>query len=150
MMGDYWNRAHGMRWNLGAMGDDSGTMLSLGFNGLQIQQITSAHQSGALSDAGYQAIVSGFISPDELVDFLAADPGAAPTPTQVQRPSTVIGPSTVPTAQLAPGAAPRVTYTQPLSTFFTGSTLIAGIPNMVVLGFGLLAIPLLLGGRGRR
>lgn len=141
-----------MQWNLGAMGDDNGTMLSLGFNGLQIQQITSAHQSGALSDAGYQAIVSGFISPDDLVDFLAADPGAAPTPTQVQRPSTVIGPSNVSTV-LQPGAAPRVAYTAPIGSsllsFFTGSTLVAGIPNVVLLGGLLFGLTMVTGGRRR-
>lgn len=42
----------------------------------QIQQVVGASQSGALSDAGYQAIVSGFIDPGALSCFLAADPGA--------------------------------------------------------------------------
>lgn len=44
----------------------------------EIQQVASAANSGALSQGGLQALVSGFIDPGALSCFLAADPGAAP------------------------------------------------------------------------
>jgi hypothetical protein len=138
------------RNGMAGLGDDSSTFLSLGFNSLQIQQIQALHASGALSDAGYQALVSGFISPNDLADFLAADPGAPQTSNASVLMPTGGSPTQV--NQLAPGPAPRVaipTSMLSLSTFFTGSSLIAGIPNIVVLGLALLALPMLAGGRKR-
>lgn len=64
---------------IGSLGDDSATLAGLGFSSAQISQILSAYQSGALSDGGYQALVSGFVDPSQLADFLAADPGATTT-----------------------------------------------------------------------
>lgn len=64
---------------IGSLGDDSATLANVGFSSAQISQILSAYQSGALSDGGYQALVSGFVDPSQLEDFLAADPGAAAT-----------------------------------------------------------------------
>jgi hypothetical protein len=129
--GDY---GHGMTaFRLRGLGDDSSTFLSLGFNSAQIAQIEALHASCALSDAGYQALVSGFISPDDLADFLAADPGC-PTPTAAPKPATVPGPTSPAAPLLTPGPAPRVTYgsATSLSSFLSGS--IAGIPTVLLLG----------------
>lgn len=135
-------------WNgrgLGSLGDDSSTFLSLGFNSAQIQQITSAHQAGALSDGGYQALLSGFVGPNDLADFMAADPGASVQPTTsapavaVSNVNATLTPRPSPTVA-APGLSPF--------TWFTQSTLIAGIPNFVfVLGAVLV---LGVGSSGRR
>lgn len=153
--------ANTVRWNgrgLGVLGDDNSTLLDLGFNSLQIQQIMSAHQSGALSDGGYQALVSGYISPDDLAAFMAADPGATGTVTtsgtavpisNVNVPLTT-GPSPVvaaPSASLF-GANPLAWFSQ--------STLIGGmaIPNVALVAVPLLLIAATGGGyayaRGRR
>ena len=43
-------------------------MKSYGFSSPQIQQVLSAYSAGALS-AGYNAIVSGFVHPDDLSVF---------------------------------------------------------------------------------
>lgn len=132
-------------WNgrgLGSLGDDSSTLLDLGFNSAQIQQIMSAHQSGALSDGGYQALVSGFVSPDDLADFMAADPGASVQPT-TSAPAVAV--SSV-NATLTPRPSPTVAapMVSPF-TWFSQSTLIGGmaIPNFVFVG---LAAVLLVGG----
>lgn len=61
---------------IGSLGDDSATLSSIGFSSAQVAQILSAYQSGALSDAGYQQLVSGNVDPSNLADFLATDPGA--------------------------------------------------------------------------
>src|SRR5215475_6320698 len=61
---------------IGSLGDDTSTLANYGFTSAEIAQITSAHQSGALSDAGYQQLVSGTVDPSQLGDFLAADLGA--------------------------------------------------------------------------
>lgn len=153
--GDYGHTMMGwrMRGNsvpavLGSLGDDvSSTLLSLGFNSMQIQQIMATHASGALSDAGYQAIVSGFISPDQLLDFLNADPGAQDTSAAhiavsnvnaplVPRPSPSVG---VPTSSMAS-----------FGTWFNQATLIGGLPNWAVLGIGVVAVTLLTSMGGRR
>jgi hypothetical protein len=151
MIGNYGDYGHSVvAWNrrgLGLLGDDSATFLGIGFNSLQIQQIVQAHQSGALSDAGYQALVSGFISPDDLSDFLAADPGA-PQSVAAPRPGTTVAP-TSPNIQLAPGATPRVAYTS--TSFFTQSSLLSGVPNWAVMA-GAVVLASVLGGslKGRR
>jgi len=139
---------------LGSMGDDSADLLGAGFNSLQINQIMALHASGALSDAGYQIITSGFVAPGDLADFLAADPGApAESNTHVSIPGGAgISPTQV-TQPLTPGPAPRVmapTAQSSVTSFFTASSLIGGIPNMVVLGVGLLALTMLSGSGGRR
>lgn len=67
---------------LGALGDDAATLASIGFTAAQISQIMAAHQSGALSDGGYQALVSGYIAPNDLAAFLESDVGyTGPTST---------------------------------------------------------------------
>jgi hypothetical protein len=66
---------------IGSLGDDTTTLIHLGFTSAQVAQINSAHESGALSDAGYNALISGFITPADLADFLAADPGAVESTT---------------------------------------------------------------------
>jgi hypothetical protein len=63
---------------IGTLGDDTATLATIGFSQAQIAQILSAHQSGALSDASYQELVSGNVDPATLSDFLAADIGAPP------------------------------------------------------------------------
>jgi hypothetical protein len=137
---------------LGSLGDDTQTLLDYGFNSLQIQQIMAARASGALSDAGYSILESGFVAPGDLADFLAADPGApAESGTHVAL-TPAVSP-TISSQQLAPGPAPRVTApaaSSSISSFFTGSNLVAGIPNMVVIGIGLVALTMLTGGGRRR
>ena len=133
-------------WNgrgLGTLNNDNSTLLDLGFNSLQIQQIQSAYASGALSDAGYQAIVSGFIPPDQLADFMAADPGAPTASTSIPAPTS-------PNIQITPGPSPRVAYSTSPLAWFTQSSLIAGVPNWVFLGLGVALLTGFGGGRYRR
>jgi len=142
---------------MGALGDDTQTFLDFGFNSLQIQQIMSAHAGGGLSDAGYAILTSGVISPNDLADFMAADPGEQTSSgnTVPQPGGYNISPTQV-TQPLTPGPAPRVVAPSAASSptsvtsFFTGSTLMAGIPNVVVLGLGILGLTLLAGGGGRK
>lgn len=134
-------------WNgrgLGILGDDSSTLLDLGFNSAQIQQIMSAYQSGALSAGGYQALVSGFVSPDDLADFMAADPGATQTSTPRPTTSASVVPISSVNATLTPSPSPIVAApaVNPFA-WFTQATFIAGVPNFFLLG---LAAVLLLGG----
>ena len=151
--GDYGGNIIGWRYRgnsvpavLGSMGDDvSSTLLSLGFNSLQIQQILTAHASGALSDAGYNQIVSGNVSPDALADYMAADPGATETSAAHIAVSNVNAP-------LVPRPSPSVSI--PATSFgawFQQATLIGGLPNWAVLGVGLVGLTLLttMGGRRR-
>lgn len=89
-------------------------------------------------------------------DCLPATPApAAP----VNRPGTIGVPAAISNAaaQIAQTVTPRPspTVAVPLSLnsagmFLTGSTLITGIPNLAVIGGGLLVIALALGGGGRR
>lgn len=68
-------------WPLHGLGDlnaDVTAMANEGYTAAQIQQVVSAHTGGSLSDAGYNAIVSGFVSPSQLAAFLDQDPGQAP------------------------------------------------------------------------
>jgi hypothetical protein len=44
---------------IGSLGDDSTTLADCGYSSEQIATIVSAHNSGALSDEGYQAILTG-------------------------------------------------------------------------------------------
>lgn len=132
-----------VRWNgrgLGVLGDDTSTLMDLGFNSLQIQQIISAHQSGALSDIGYQDLVNGGVSPDGLADFMAADPGA-PTTTVPKPSGTTVAISNV-NATLTPRPSPTVAApsVDPFA-WFSQSTVFAGIPNwsFVLLGIALVA-----------
>jgi hypothetical protein len=135
-------------WRGGMAGLNNSDMLSMGFNSMQIQQIEALHASGALSDVGYQIIQNGFVSPGDLADFLAADPGAPQTTSGNAVPiASNISPTQA--GQLTPGPAPRVAAPSSISSFFTGSTLIAGIPNMVVLGLAVLVLPMLVGGKRR-
>jgi hypothetical protein len=64
---------------IGTLGDDTATLATIGFDPSQIAQIVSAHNSGALSDAGYQQLVSGTVDPSQLAAFLDADLGAPET-----------------------------------------------------------------------
>lgn len=143
-------------WEFGGLGDipgDNQLLLGLGFNSLQIQQIMSAHASGALSDAGYNALVSGFVSPNQLVGFLEQDPGAPAGPPALP-PTSVPQP---PPGQLPPGPAPRVsaypTGAGP-GQWFSSSSMIQGLPNWAVLAGALLGLPLVInlisGSGGRR
>jgi len=62
---------------LTGLGDDSSTLAQRGFSPDQIQQIIAAHNSGALSDSGYQFALQGGVPVDDLANFLEQDPGAA-------------------------------------------------------------------------
>lgn len=68
--------AHGMA-GMGYLGDDAATLALRGFDSSQVQQIIAAHQSGALSDSGYQFALSGGVPVGDLQSFLDQDPGAA-------------------------------------------------------------------------
>jgi len=61
---------------MGAMGDDSATMASLGFSSAQVAQILAAHSDGSLSDNGYLFLLQGGVPVGDLANFLAQDPGA--------------------------------------------------------------------------
>lgn len=63
-------------YRLGSLGDDSATLADVGFSPAQITTILQAHASGALSDTGYNQLVSGNVDPAALTDFLGADVGA--------------------------------------------------------------------------
>ena len=129
--------------NLGNLGDDNSTLLSLGFNSLQIQQIMAAHASGALSDAGYNQIVSGNVSPDNLADYMAADPGATETSASHIAVSNVNAP-------LVPRPSPSVMVPSSFGSWFQQASLIGGLPNWAVIGVGLVALTLLSSGFGGR
>lgn len=58
---------------------DRATLSMIGFNPQQVDQIISFHDSGALSDDGYQQLLSGTVAPPMLADFLNADLGAQTT-----------------------------------------------------------------------
>lgn len=60
---------------LAGVPEDGLALLSIGFTPAQVSQIFTAHASGALSDGGYQALVTGNVDPANLADLLAADPG---------------------------------------------------------------------------
>lgn len=149
--GDYGGNIIGWRYRgnsvpavLGSLGDDvSSTLLSLGFNSLQIQQIIAAHASGALSDAGYNQIVSGNVSPDALADYMAADPGATETSAAHIAVSNVNAP-------LMPRPSPSVAVPTSFGAWFQQATLIGGLPNWAVIGVGLVGLTLLTSIGGRR
>jgi hypothetical protein len=68
-------------WNprtLGWLGDDTSTLIALGFDDQEVAQITSAHQSCSLSPQGYSYLLTGAVDPSTLANFLANDPGCAP------------------------------------------------------------------------
>jgi hypothetical protein len=70
-------------FNLSGLGDDAAnqaTLINLGFSAAQASQVIQAHASGALSDDGYNQILSGNIAPEDLQDYLDTDPGATATP----------------------------------------------------------------------
>jgi hypothetical protein len=147
MFGDFGTNIVGFRTRgnatLGWLGDDSSTLTDLGFSATQIAQIETAHASGALSDSGYNQIVSGNVPPQNVADFMAADPGA----TVSSAPTAAV--STLPGTMLTPGPSPRVAV--PVTSFgawFSQSTLIAGLPNWILLAA--VAVPLLWGSTGRR
>lgn len=150
MTGDYGYPIVGWRdvkTGLGWLGDDSSVLMGLGFNSYQIQAIMSAHQSGALSDGGYQALVSGFVGPDALADFLAADPGAPEG--QPTHPGTV--PVSNVNITLSPGPVPRVSSVPVGSdpfAWFNQATLIAGmaVPNWVLVAGAVVLVSAVAGG----
>lgn len=61
---------------IGYLGDDSATLAQWGFSPAQVQEIIDAHNSGALSDNGYQFALQGGVPVSDLAQFLAEDPGA--------------------------------------------------------------------------
>ena len=123
---------------------EQANLLSLGFNSFQIQQIEGAHANGALSDSGYNQIVSGNVTPDNLADFMAADPGASQTSSA---PSIAVSNVNAP---LVPRSSPSVMVpTSSFGAWFSQSSLIGGIPNYLVLG-GLVAALMILPVGGRR
>ncbi len=92
--------AHG----LGALGNgdssaDISQFFQLGFSGVQIKQILAAHDSGALSDEGYQSLLQGGVPPSGLASFLEEDCGAGGCP---QNASSSPSQQTVPTMPSAP------------------------------------------------
>lgn len=62
---------------LGYLGDDSATLAQWGFTPAQVAQIIDAHNSGALSDTGYQFALQGGVPVSDLASFLEQDPGAS-------------------------------------------------------------------------
>jgi hypothetical protein len=127
---------HGLGW----LGDDNSTMFAIGFDSGQVQQIVQAHQAGALSDGGYQAILSGFIGPAQLADFMAADPGVTGAAATGGRVSV----SNV-NATLAPGASPTVAMPSFFDWFGQPSGFF-GMPNIAVVGIGALIFASFSGG----
>lgn len=130
--------------------NDTAAMQNQGYSPEQISQVLAAHASGALSDAGYNAIISGFVSADNLAGFLDQDPGA---PAVRSLPQTSV--PMRPPGQLPPGPAPRVSYPPSSSAFswFSQSTLLTGIPNWGVLAGAVIVLPLIgniIAGGGRR
>lgn len=140
MYGDFGHPIVAWRAGMAGLGDNG--LLSLGFNSLQIQQINALHAAGALSDAGYNAIISGYVSPDDLVGFLDQDPGAPQQTSGNAVPTGIPGsPTAAPPLQIGP--SPRVNYpSSSFSAWISGSSIINGLPNWAVL-LGGLAIPLL-------
>lgn len=90
-------RGLGAYRGLGDDNADSQILFINGFDAQQVQYIISQHDSGALSDAGYQMILNGQVAPEALSQFLSNDPGA---PTVVQQ---AISSQPAPTTQPAAG-----------------------------------------------
>jgi hypothetical protein len=123
---------------LGWLGDDDQTLINLAFSQQQIAEIMSAHRSGALSDAGYNAILSGAVGPAQLDNFLANQPSAgAAQPSGGGR----VAISDV-NATLSTGPSPTVAAPFSILGWLANATQIAGvtIPNVAIaaVGAGLL------------
>jgi hypothetical protein len=130
---------------LGALGDDTSTLLDLGFSFQQAAEIISDYNNGVISASDYNEIVSGNVPPANLEDFINASYGAQTGKSS----AATIAVSTLPGNVLLPGPSPRVGVptTSPFS-WLSQSSLIAGFPNWLLLApLLLLVIPT--GGRRR-
>lgn len=123
-------------------------LLSIGYTTDDITaMLENAAASGLIQAPGYEA-------PTTYGPMPVRQPTVAINLPSVQS-TSVAAP-----AGLLPGPAPRVTVPSAASSvtsFFTGSSLISGLPNWAVLGIGLIGAPILLnmvtgasGGRRRR
>lgn len=123
---------------------DAQALASYGYSPDQITQVFAAHQSGALSDAGYNAIISGYVPPEQLAGFLDQDPGASAGGSGTQA-LTATGTSLTAALNAAFGVQPR----PGIATAIPGQV-IAGIPNTYLLIGGMLMVALLAGAGKRR
>ena len=121
------------------------------YDGEQVAAIELAWMSGALSRAGLQRISNGEVAKADVANFLASDPGqdAATLPP---------GPSPRVTVSATPASAQNTVSTTPstasmtssLLSFFSGSTIIPGIPNALVIVAPLALLMLVPSGGKRR
>ncbi len=136
---------------LAGLGDDSSSLIAH-YGVMQATQITNLHNSGALSDQGYSYLVLGAVDPSDVAEFLANDPGASASSsgstvnTAIQ---TAISAANAAVPRPSPSVASTIPPSGNLTTWFTQSTLITGIPNWMVFG-GLLVGVLVIGGTRRR
>lgn len=112
-------------------------------------------------------LLSAGYTPDDISALLES--GAAAGLIPVPGPSVQYGPQLAPPVSstlpqvtqqalstLLPGPSPRISTVPAQSSinsalsWFTGSSLITGIPNFVLLGAGFVLLPMLFGGGGRR
>ena len=158
--------------DFGPVSPDVLNMLNSGYTTDQANAVLDAHNSGALSDAGYNQIVSGNVAPGNLDNFLANDPGASepsskstssaaqPSGGMPASPKSGGGSPKPPTAQQIAKALQALTTPPPtgyyrpspvvatptISTFASGQTMIAGVPNWAVFAAA-LALVFAIGGR---
>lgn len=147
-------------YQLGWLGQDDNLPGDL--TSSDMQEVTAAYNSGALSSAGYNQILSGNVSSANLSDFLAADPGAAQAPSATTPSAALISPSTesavisklisagTTAAAQAITGAPAIGQTEVVNgveyvwngtawapvggqNWLTASSLISGIPNWTVI-----------------
>lgn len=122
------------------------------YDGEQIAAIELAWMSGALSRAGLQTISNGEVAKDDVLNFLANDPGQDAA-TLAPGPSPRVTVSTTPaTSTNTVASTPSTTsMMSSLTSFLTGSTIISGVPNALIIlaPFALLML-MPSGGKGRR
>lgn len=99
---------------MGYLGDDAAMLAMHGLSQAQIAQIIAAHNSGALSDMGYQFALAGGVPPDQVQSFLDQDPGAS------AEAAAITAGGSVPTAAGVPNGATLV-YTAALNAHLFSS-----------------------------
>jgi type V secretory pathway adhesin AidA len=132
-------------------------LLSQGFTQQEADMISAAAANGVISDAQFQSILSGNHSYEEVANMIFGTvTPSGPTIAQAAMPSmtpaqaasaaaAALKAGTTAVTALAPGAAPRVPVRPPgvaassfLPAALTQATVIPGIPNIALIGGGLL------------
>jgi hypothetical protein len=121
------------------------------YDGEQIAAIELAWMSGALSRAGLQTISNGQVAKDDVANFLASDPGQdAATLPPGPSPRVTVSATPATSTNTVSTAASTASLSNSLMSFFTGSTIISGVPNALVLLAPFALLMLFPSGGGRR